>query len=146
MRIPQDTGIATFIQFIALSLLNIANGANSIIVTCHKSSSDCTNNIVSSLVFFILVVMWFGFVWVLGYLTQERRSRKLAIVLIGAELMIAMVAYFNARHHNNLLELSTSVIDLILAAWVIYLAARLWKAGDRRIVQRQRRRRPLKPL
>lgn len=146
MRIPQDTGIATFIQFIVLSLLNIANGANSIIVTCHKSSSDCTNNIVSSLVFFILVVMWFGFVWVLGYLTQERRSRKLAIVLIGAELMIAMVAYFNARHHNNLLELSTSVIDLILAAWVIYLAARLWKAGDRRIVQRQRRRRPLKPL
>lgn len=146
MKLPQDTAIATFIQFIVLSLLNIANGANSIIVTCHKSSSDCSNNIISSLVFFILVVIWFALVWILGYFAHETRSRKLAVLLICAEGMIALIAYFNAKHHNNVLELATSAIDLVLAIWVIYLAVRLWRAGDKRLVSRQRRRRPVKNL
>lgn len=146
MKLPQDTAVATFIQFIVLSLLNIANGANSIIVTCHKSSSDCSNNIISSLVFFILLVIWFALVWQLGYWAQETRSRKLAFLLICAEGMIALIAYFNAKHHNNFLELATSMIDLVLALWIIYLAVRLWRAGDKRLVARQRRRRPVKPL
>lgn len=141
MKLTYQTGIATFIQFVTLSLLNIANGANSVVTTCRSDSTSCISNLIVSLIFFILTVAWFAAVWILGYAAQERRSRRLAQLLIAAECMIALIAYFNARHYHDFLGLATSLIDLVLAVWIIVLAIRLMRAGTNRVVARSRVRR-----
>jgi hypothetical protein len=145
MKLKYETAVATLIQFILLSFLGIANGLNSIVTTCHTDGSNCISNTIVSIIFFILTAAWFGCVWILGYSAQERRSRRLAQLLIVAEVLIAMVAYFNARHHTDALSLATSVIDLILAVWIISLAWRLMRAGGARIVSKQRPRRRKRP-
>lgn len=148
MKLTYETGIATLIQFITLSLLNIATGTNSVVTTCRHSGGDCVSNLIVSMIFFILVAGWFAAVWLLGYMAQERRSRRLAQLLIAAEAFIALIALFNAKHRTDALSLVTSLIDLILAIWIITLAFRLMRAGGGRVVTgtrtRQRpRRRPI---
>jgi hypothetical protein len=140
MKLRYETGIATFIQFVVLSLLNIVNQLNSIVTTCRKDGSDCVSNTIVSIIFFMLVVAWFGAVWLLGYAAQDRRSKRLAQLLICAEALIALVALFNARHHTDFLSLITSIIDLVLAAWIIVLAFRLMRSSGGRIVSKQRPR------
>ncbi|MGC1176531.1 MAG: hypothetical protein WA843_00510 [Candidatus Saccharimonadales bacterium] len=145
MTFKYETAVATLVQFITLSLLGIANGVNSVVTTCHGDKGDCVSNLIVSLIFFILTALWFGAVWVLGYAAQERRSKRLAQLLICAEVLIAMAALFNARHHTDVLSLITSLVDLLLAVWIITLAFRLMRAGGGRVVSRQRgraRRRP----
>jgi drug/metabolite transporter (DMT)-like permease len=147
VKLTYQTGIATLIQFITLSFLGIANGLNSIVTTCRHDGSDCVSNVLVSIIFFILTALWFGAVWILGTIVQERRSRRLALVLMGAEGLIAMVALFNAKHHTDALALVTSLLDLMLALWIIFLASRILrnKSGGRitgagRSRARQRRR------
>lgn len=145
MKLTYQTGIATFIQFVILSFLGIANGANSVVTTCRHDSTNCVSNLIVSLIFFILTAVWFGAVWLLGYMAQERRQRRLAQLLICAEGLIALVALFNAKHHTDILGLVTSLIDLGLAIWIVFLAFRLMRSGGGRVVARQRaRRRPQK--
>ena len=146
MKLRYETGIATLIQFIVLSFLSIANNLNSIVTTCHRQSSDCISNMIPSIIFFILTATWFAAIWMLGYLAQERRSKRLAQLLICAEALIALVAFFNVKHHSDVLSLLTSIIDLCLAIWIIVLAFRLMRAKGGRIVTSQRaRRRRLPP-
>lgn len=143
MRLYYRTAIATFIQFVSLSLLGIANGLDSIVTTCSARGSDCVSNVIVSLLFFILTVFWFASIWVLGYSAQERRSRRLAYALIAVEAAVIIVASFNAKHHTNLLSLLTSIVDISLAVWVIVLAFRLSRSRGGRIMARdkaQRRR------
>lgn len=143
MKLTYQTAVATLIQFILLSFLGIANGLNSVVTTCRHDGGDCVSNLLVSLIFFILTALWFAAVWVLGYTAQERRSRRLAQLLIIAELLIAMVAFFNAKHHTDILSLVTSLIDLCLAIWVISLAFRLMRSKGKRIPstsQRSRKR------
>lgn len=146
MKLTYQTAIATLIQFIVLSFLGIANGVNSVVATCRHDGGDCISNLIVSIIFFILTAGWFGAVWILGAMAQERRSKRLALMLIGAEALIALIAFFNARHHTDALSLATSLIDLSLALWVITLAYRLMRAEGRRVVVRSRsgqgRRRP----
>lgn len=139
MKLTYQTGVATLIQFITLSLLGIANGVNSAITTC-RAGEDCIVNMLLSIVFFILTALWFAAIWILGYFAQERRSRNLAFLLMGAEGLIALVALFNAQHHTDILGLATSVIDLILALWIIFLAMRLMRSGGKRITSSPRAR------
>jgi len=141
MKIKFETGIATLVQFIALSLLGILNALNSIISTCHNAADECVTNSMLSIIFFMITVFFFGVIWVLGYTVQDRRSKRLAQLLIMIELLIMIVALFNARHHTDLLSLFTSVLDFGLAVWVIVSAAILIKYGGKRVVtQRQRPR------
>ena len=143
MRLTYETGTATLIQFIVLSFLNIATGVSSTIGECRKSS-DCIESIFISIIYYLLIVGWFGFIWILGFAAQDRRSRRLAQALIAAEGLIALIAYFNAKHHPDKLGLVTSVVDLVLAIWIIFLAFRLMRAKGGRVVARPRRRR--KPI
>jgi hypothetical protein len=145
MKFKYETGVITLVQFILLSLLGIANGLNSIVTTCHASGNDCISNMIVSLIYFILTTAWFAFIWILGYTVQDRRSRRLAQVLIAAEALIGLIALFNARHHTDVLGLATSVIDLVLAVWVITLAFRLMRAGGGRVVTKQRGRQRRRP-
>jgi hypothetical protein len=91
-----------------------------------------------SLVFVILLGVWLGIVSTIGYAAEEKRSRRLAIVLIGCEFLIFMVAAFNARHTTNLFERLTSLTDLFIAIWIMVLAFRLARANGGRIVSRSR--------
>lgn len=141
MKLRYETAIATLVQFITLTLLGIPNALVSIISTCRSHGSDCVSNLLVSLIFFLLTAAWFGFVWVLGYAAQERRSKRLARLLIAAEGLIILVALFNAKHHTNWLGLVTSLVDVFLAVWIIILAYRLSKANGGRIVSRTPRAR-----
>lgn len=141
MKLTYETAVATFIQFIVLSFLGIANGLNSVVTTCSHTSSDCISNLILSLIFFILTACWFGAVWLIGFMAQDKRSRRLAQLLIAIEALIALIALFNAQHHTDILSLFTSLVDLALAVWIIFLAFRLMRAGGGRVVVRGRRRR-----
>lgn len=138
MHLRYQTAIATMIQFVAMVLLNIGNTTVSVVSTCTKNGNDCISNLIVSLIFFILISCWFACVMILGYYAQERRSRQLAWVLVGVEAAIAMVALFNAQHHTDPLSLATSIIDLVLALWVIWLAFRIIRSKGGRVVARQR--------
>lgn len=147
MRFKYEIGIITLVQFIALSLLSLANALNSIISTCVNSSGQCIENMIPSIILFIVITVWFAYIWILGYTVQERRGRKLSALLIGSEFITAMVALFSVKHHTDWLSFGTSVIDLVFAAWVILLACRVFLAGDSRVVSHRRisgrrRRRP----
>jgi hypothetical protein len=144
MRFKYETGIVTLVQFIVLSLLSLANSLNSIITTCVQNTGQCIENMIPSIILFILITVWFAFIWILGYAVQERRGRKLTALLIGAEFIVAMVALFSVKHHSDWLSFGTSLIDLVLAVIVIILAVRIFLAGGSRVVSRHhgRRRRP----
>lgn len=143
MRLTYETGTATLIQFIVLGLLNIGNALQSIITTCNHPGADCVGNLLSSIIYYLLIVVWFGLIVVLGFGAQERRSKRLAITLIGAELAVLAVALYNIKlnltYHNGFLSLLTSFADVILSVWVVSLAYRLMKTKGGRAVKRQRR-------
>lgn len=134
MALRYETGIATLTQFIVMTLLNFANAISSSVTGCTNGGNDCVSNVILSLLFFLLITAWFGFLGMLGYAAQERRNPRLAQILLAAEGAVAMVSLFNARHFPDLLGLLTSLIDFGLAAWVAWLAFRLMRARGGRIV------------
>jgi hypothetical protein len=138
MKLTYETGTATLIQFIVLGLLNIATGIGSTVSSC-RTDSDCLGSVFLNFIFYLVLVAWFGTVTVLGFAAQQKRSKRLAQILICAEGLVALVSLFDAKHHNDLLGLITSVADFILAAWVIILAFRLMRANGGRVVRTQRR-------
>lgn len=145
MGLKYETGIATMIQFITMSALNIGTGLESVVTACRKEDADCFGNALLSLIFYLLIASWFGAVWFLGYMAQERRSKRLAQLLILAELAILVVALFNIKLNRSdngpLLSLATSLIDVGLTIWIIILAFRLMRSGGRRITSAARPRR-----
>lgn len=145
MKLTYQTAVATLIQFISMSFLTFANETNSVVTAC-RHNNNCSSNLLSSLIFFIIVAVWFGAVWMIGYSAQEQRSKRLAQLLIVAELAIAAIGLFNAKHHTDILSLFTSLLDIALALWVISLAWRLMRSRGGRVVSRQRsRQRPTPP-
>lgn len=143
MRLTYQAGIAALIQLAVMTLLNVLNGVYSTVQQCTNASNDCVGNIITSMLYFMILTFWFAFLWILGATAQDRRSRKLAIILIGAEFLVFGVALFDARHHTYLLGLVTSLTDALLAAWVMWLGLRIFIAGGGRVTgstrSRQRR-------
>ncbi|HVC36718.1 MAG TPA: hypothetical protein VNE40_04750 [Candidatus Dormibacteraeota bacterium] len=134
MSLRYETGIATLSQFVIMSGLNLVNTVASSISGCSNASGDCVSNILLSLIYFLLIALWFGLLSIFGYAAQDRRSRKLAQILIAAEVLVATVSLFDARHYPNILGLITSLIDFGLAIWIISLAFRLARANGGRVV------------
>lgn len=141
MKLKYETGIATFIQFVAVSLLALANQINAIIVGCIQHKSGCVEDVIPSVGYFLVTVVVFAGIWTLGYFAQERRSRWLALGLVGIELLVIKVAKHNAENHTDLLSLASSMINLVLAAYIIFLAIRLIRSKGGRVVARQSARR-----
>jgi len=105
---------------------------------------NCAQSSIISFVYVLLLAGWFGFLSVLGYAAQDQRSHRLARLLILAEVMVLVVALFNAKHYPNLLGLITSLVDAAFATWIIVLAFRLSRARGGRITTSARpRRRPV---
>lgn len=136
MRLRYRTGIATFIQFIVMSLLTIVNGIESVVTTCDLKSGSCLSNALASTVFFVIVSLWFASIWILGYFAQDQRSKRLAYLLIAVELGVIAIAAFNVQNHTTVLSTATSLIDIGLAIWVIILAFKLSRARGGRIMPR----------
>lgn len=143
-----QVSIIALIQFITISFLGIANAVYSIVSKCI-GREECISNALVSIIYFILVAIWFGFIWVLAYTAQERRfSKKINILvilsLIFFEIIIALVSLVNAKGHQDKLGLVTSIIDLAFALWVIILATillfNLIRTHEGRRIVRARRR------
>jgi hypothetical protein len=144
MRLTYETGTGTLIQFIVLGVLNIATALQSIITTCAHSGTSCVGNLLSSVIYYVLIVCWFGIILTLGFTAQQGRNKRLAQLLICAELAVFVVAGYNIKldhlgFHNGVLSLLTSCVDVVLSIWVMTLAYRLIKASGGRVVKRQRR-------
>jgi hypothetical protein len=141
MNLRYQTATITFIQFFTMVVLGLANALVSIISTCHNNSSDCTSNMISSSVLFLLTPVWFGLILAAGYFAQKNRSNRLAGVLIGLELITIVVAgHFNFPRESNWLAKGTSLLDVLLGIIAIYLALQLLLARGDRIVKRTRKR------
>jgi hypothetical protein len=140
MKLTYQTGIAALIHLGVISLFNVINGVFSSVQQCTNGSSDCVGNIITSMLYFMLITFWFAILWILAAAAQERRSRKLAFLLIGGEFLVFAVSLFNAQHHNNILGLTTSLVDATLAVWVGLLAFRLFVAGGARVTTSRRSR------
>ena len=144
MRLKYQTGIAGLVQLSVMTVLNAINLFYSDVQQCTNTSGNCISNLILQFLFFIVITGWFAFLWLLGAAAQERRSRKLALLLIFLELGVAAIALSDAKRHTFLLGLITSLTDATLALWMVLLAARLLRAGGRRVVassQRARQRR-----
>lgn len=138
-KLKYETSIVTFIQFITMSVLYFLINLGSIISTCRDQSYNCVSNSISSITLSIAVVIAFGCLWILGYLVQNRRNKRLAGLLIIIETGILIVELLDAHNFPNIFSLITSLIDALLAGWVIVLAMRLYRAKGGRIVSRRRR-------
>ncbi|MEO7364097.1 MAG: hypothetical protein ABIV43_01145 [Candidatus Saccharimonadales bacterium] len=141
MKLTYETGVATLVQFVVISLLNVGTQVTSVVKSCTTEGGSCLTTAFSSTGYFMLIVIWFGLLWMLGYQAQQRRSRNLCLGLVAAEFMVFVISYHNAKHFPDLLSLLTSLADIALALWVIYLAIRLLRARGRRIVTGERARR-----
>lgn len=133
MKLKYETGIATLVQFIVLAVLNFANGVGSSVHSCTIGGNDCVSNTLLSLLFFLLITAWFGFLWLLGATAQDRRSRAIARVLLAAEALVALVSLFDAHHQSLSFGLFTSLVDAAIAIWVMILAFRLMRAKGGRV-------------
>jgi lysylphosphatidylglycerol synthetase-like protein (DUF2156 family) len=137
-KFKYETSIVTFIQFIAMSVLYFLINLGSIISTCTGRSYDCVSNSISSITLSIVIVIAFGCVWILGYFVQKRRNRGLALLLMAVEAGIFVVELLDAHNFSNALSLITSLIDVLLALFVIILALRLYRAKGGRVVNRHK--------
>jgi hypothetical protein len=143
VKLTYETAVATFIQFIISSLFILITQFGSAVTGCFKDRTDCVSNIIPSIIFFIVVSVFFGVIWLIGFAAQSRRSRRLAQLLILIEAGIGMLGLFSIKlnlHSHNVSGLVASIGIAILCAWVITLAYRLMRAGGGRVVPRQRRR------
>lgn len=140
MAIKYQTGVSTLIQFLSVTFLNLIALFTTSIGGCIKRPGDCVGDVTLNLLYFLVLSAWFAFIWLLGYTAQDRRSKRLAQLLIAAETIIFLAALLDIKHHNDILGLITSLVDASLAAWTILLAYRLMRAGGGRVTSRARRR------
>lgn len=138
MRIRYETGLATMAQLIIGTAMSFVGAAASIISGCRtESGADCVSNTFVSLVLVILTVCVYMCLLGLGYAAQERRSKRLAKLLILAEAVVALFYLFDTRHAPTYADRFTNFIAFATAAWVMVVAIRLLRAGRRRIVRRR---------
>ena len=140
MRIRYETGTATFVQFIIGAGLSFVSGVASIIGGCRDvSGADCVSNAFVSLILIILTVVAFSFLLGLGYVAQERRSNRLALILIGCEAFAMLIFLFDARQSPAVVDKLTNAISFIVAAWVAFVAWNLSRARGGRLVKTRHR-------
>ena len=146
-KLTYQTAVVSLVQFISIMILGVPNTVINIVSTCHSDSSNCVSNMIVSLILYLLTAGWFGIIMIVAYAAQHRRSRQLAVILIGLEFITLVVAaYIDFPHDPNILSKATSLLDAALSIWIIYLAFRLFLSGGRRMVKKRsvisRTRRP----
>jgi uncharacterized membrane protein len=134
MSIQYQTSTATFVQLAVMTLLVILGGVTDVAKNCENAGECLTNSFLWIVIAFMLAC-WYAMLFAIGYFAQEKRSYKLARVLILGELFTAFVALMFLRTPSSLLGAVTSGAALLLAVWTIILAYRLHKARGSRITK-----------
>lgn len=139
LKLKYETGIATSIQFVVVSILNLIDGVVSSVSQCTNGSGGCFGDVVLAMLYFLVISIWFGALWLAGFAAQDRRSKRIALFLIGGEGLVFLASVYNLTHHNtSLINSATSFVDLVLSVWVAFLAFRLMRAKGGRIRPRHR--------
>lgn len=134
LRLTYQTGIATTIQFITLTVLNFISGTVSSVDQCFGKGSGCAGDVVLQMGYFIVISIWFGALWLAGFAAQDRRSRRISQLLILAEGMVLIVGLFGLTHSKeNVLAAIISFVEIVSSAWVAWLAFRLMRAKGGRV-------------
>ena len=138
MRLRYETSTATLAQFIVGTLLTFISGGASIVSGCRvDAGADCVSNTFVSLILIILVVSGYSLLLALGYVAQERRSSRLALLLIGCEIAAGMIFLFDAKQAPDIVDRATNGLALLIAAWVCWIAFNLFRAKGARMVRRR---------
>jgi hypothetical protein len=141
LKLRYETGIATTIQFIAITALNFINGISGTINQCTTSNNSCVSDIITNLIFFILITIMFGALWLIGFAAQDRRSRLIAKILIAGELFLCLIGLFDIKHHNgSTIGDIISVVEIVSSIWISWLAFRLMQAKGGRVRSRKVRK------
>lgn len=119
---------AAFVQAVVVVVLSAVNGVYSGLTSCFGSDQkDCATNSALAVVLVILAIVWFGFLAALAYAAWIRRTTSLIVLFIILEIIVAGAIYvIDIRHHDNVLGLITSIIDLLLTLWVLYMGVHLF--------------------
>lgn len=134
MWIRYETSVATLVQFIVGTGLTFLNGGASIISGC-TNGADCVSNAFVSLLLIILVIACYATLLGLGYVAQEKRSSRLALLLIGAEAFAALIFLFDAKQAPAIIDKGTNFVSFIIALWVMYIAFNLYRSKGARMVR-----------
>lgn len=140
MKLHYQTGTATFIQLAVVLFLIVLNNIITLVQRCVGNSINCVGDAFVSLVMIVFAGAWFGFLSVLGYAAQDKRSQRLATALIVAQVGTAFAALAMMRLPGSWYVAVSAAIVFVIAIWVIVLAIRLRQAKGRRIVHTGRRR------
>lgn len=139
LKLKYETGIATSIQFVVVTILNLIDGVASSVSQCTSGSGSCFGDIALALVYFVLISICFGVLWLIGFAAQDRRSKRIALFLIAGEGLVFLLSLYNLTHHNtSLINSATSFVDLVLSVWVAFLAFRIMRAKGGRVRTRHR--------
>lgn len=145
MKFTHQTGLATLLQFILLSFLTLASQVVSVVQGCTGGDGGCIGNLLTSIIFYILVALVFGSIWLIGYGAESSRNKWLARLLFCTEGLIALVALFSFKlslhSKNNFFGMLSSLAIAALALWITVMAWRLMKSEGQRISRGGRRRR-----
>ena len=139
IKLKYETGVAATVQFIALTILNFISGVDSTIRQCTSGNGGCISNIVMAVLYFLVVTIWFGALWLAGFAAQDRRSKRICQMLILAEGLVALVGLFEfTRSTTSLLGKVVALVELLTAIWVSWLALKIMRARGGRIRSRRR--------
>jgi len=135
-KLRYETGIAATIQFITITALNFINGTDETVKLCTtpNSSTSCFGNILTNSIFFMLITVMFGVLWLIGFAAQDRRSKRIAKLLIAGELLLCLIGLFDLKHNKGaVIGEIISIVEIISSLWVAWLAFRLMMAKGGRV-------------
>ena len=133
LKLKYETGIAATIQFISLTFLNFISGVYTSTKQCISGGS-CVSNIVLSAFYFLIITVWFGFLWLAGFAAQDRRSRRIAQLLILAEGPVFLFGLYEfTKHRHSFIGALISLVEVITSVWVAWLALKIILARGGRV-------------
>jgi hypothetical protein len=141
MTIRYETAITTFAQLAVATLFVMLGGVFDTVKHCTEAS-DCVANSFLWLIIVFMVAIWFIMLCSLGYLAQEKRSYKLARLLIAGELFTAFITFMLFSHPSSPISAIGALTVFGLSVWTIILAWRIYKARGSRIVTPAQKTRP----
>ena len=141
MTLRHQTSAATFTQLAVMTLLVIIGGVKDVASNCENASECVTNSFLWIIIIFMLAG-WYVALFALGYFAQEKRSYKLARVLIAGELFTAFVALMFVRHPSSFYGGFSAFVALIFALATTVFAYRIYKARGSRITTKQHKQSP----
>ncbi|MCL4357584.1 hypothetical protein M1512_01660 [Patescibacteria group bacterium] len=132
-KLRYETGIATTVQFIFLTLLYVVDGANKSVSQCVNGNGGCLSNIFIQIVLFVFITFCFGVLWLVGFAAQDRRSKRLAQLLIAGEGLVFLVGLYEFYKHSSIIGGAIGLVEFVSALWIIWLAFRLILARGGRV-------------